>query len=275
MHSLRTICAALLLTSAFFTSHAAETPLVKPQRFFNDYTRAVRPAEADQLNEKLAQFERDTSNQLLVAIYSRMLTDSSIEDYCTRAFESWGVGQKDKDNGAVLFVFTQDRKMRIQTGYGLEASLTDAECHRIIEAMKPFFRSGNYSGGASFAVDAMIQATKGEYQGTGRTVAEQRRKSPDSSGLSLVIILILFVLLNVYFKYLENKDRGFIYGPGGRKIYNPTWWATISSGSNNGRPGHPGGSRGGWGSGGGGGFSSSSWSGGGGSTGGGGASGSW
>ncbi|MBK8093454.1 MAG: TPM domain-containing protein [Verrucomicrobiaceae bacterium] len=267
MHSLRTICAALLLTSAFFTSHAAETPLVKPQRFFNDYTRAVRPAEADQLNEKLAQFERDSSNQLLVAIYSRMLTDSSIEDYCTRAFESWGVGQKDKDNGAVLFVFTQDRKMRIQTGYGLEASLTDAECHRIIEAMKPFFRSGNYTGGASLAVDAMITATKGEYKGTGRTVAEQK------AGKDYTAIYLILGIMGLYvFAVWLNKRRqqslgGVLYGPDGRRILHPSWsnnndWSIGNTSWNS--------SGTSWDT-----SASSSWSDGGGSTGGGGASGDW
>lgn len=265
---------AALLALSMVALQAAESPLVKPSRYFNDFTKVVPPATADRLNERLAQFERETSNQLLVAIYSRMLTDSSLEEYCTRAFESWGVGQKDKDNGAVLFVFLQDRKMRIQTGYGLESSLTDAECFRIIEGMKPFFRAGDYAGGLTLAVDAMIQATKSEYQGTGKTLADQKAPARDQTGLSFVILVLLFVCFKVYLDHRRNRERGYLYGPGGRRIYSPTWMDTLSWGTHGSGWSFSGsgGSRSG---GGGGGFSSSSWSGGGGSTGGGGASGSW
>ena len=76
-----------------------------------------------------------------------MQSDSSIEDYTVRVAQSWGVGQKGKSNGAVLFVFTQDRKMYLQVGYGLEGALPDALAKRIIEnEIKPYFRNGDYDG---------------------------------------------------------------------------------------------------------------------------------
>jgi len=261
---------AAMLVLAVTAVLAAEQLPEKPARFFNDSTGVVDHGVADQLNERLAQYERESSNQLLVAIYSRMLTDSSLEDYCTRAFEKWGVGRADRDNGAVLFVFIEDHKMRIQTGYGLEARLTDAECFRIIEGMKPFFRKQDYTGGASFAVAGMIEATKGEYQGTGKTLAESHG-DPQVWVLVLFLAFILFTIgLNLYFRIrgdhlYDAKGRRRVQS--GQPWYN--WnWSSSGSWSSGG---------GGWssGSGGGGSGGGSSFSGGGGSTGGGGASGGW
>lgn len=254
---------ALAVTAVIAAEQLPETPA----RFFNDYTGTVDRDVGDSLNERLAKYERESSNQLLVVFYSRMLTDSSIEDYCTRAFEKWGVGRADRDNGAVLFIFTEQHKMRIQTGYGLEASLTDAECFRIIEGMKPFFRASNYTGGASFAVDAMIEATVGEYQGTGKTLAELQ----GDPQLWLMILFFIFILFTVGLQFYYKLRGDHLYDAKGRRRaragqpwYNRSWSRSWSS-------------SGGWGGGSGGGGSrgGSSFSGGGGSTGGGGASGGW
>lgn len=244
---------------------AAEVMPPKPARFFNDFAGVVRPDVEQRLNEQLAQYERESSNQLLVVVYPKMQTDSSIEDFATRIFESWGVGLEDKDNGAVLFVFLEDRKMRIQTGYGLEASLTDAESFRIIEGLKPYFRANDYAGGFTFAVAAMIEATKGEYKGTGRTLYEQRRDSRDAVFFWVILGIIVFGIGLSFYLSLRRIQRGYVYGSRGRsRLPGGSPW-TWGGGS-----GWSGGSGGGWSSGGG-----SSWSGGGGSTGGGGASGSW
>jgi len=262
----RSMIQRMLVVLAFVVTaaHGAETMPAKPPRFFNDYTGRVDRGMTDTLNERLAQYERESSNQLLVAMYPRMQTNSSIEDYCTRTFESWGVGRADRDNGAVLFIFIEDRKMRIQTGYGLEATLTDAESSRIIEGMKPFFRAGDYAGGASFAVTAMIEATKGEYRGTGKTLAEGRRHSLNGTQAWLMLGLLLFIIAMIVLSALQARKRGYVYDAKRRyQLPGDRWWNTISWSS---------GSSSGWSSGGGGG---SSWSGGGGSTGGGGASGSW
>ena len=100
---------AVALLTAALTGRAAEVIPPKPDRYFNDYAGVVSPAVADRLNLQLAQFERDTSNQVLVVVYPKMQSDSSIEDYTRRVAQAWGVGQKDRRNGVVLFV---RRKMR-------------------------------------------------------------------------------------------------------------------------------------------------------------------
>ena len=236
-------------------AHAAEVLPPAPRDHFNDYAGIIAPGRARALDAELTQFERDTSNQILVAIFPRLPSDASIEDYTVRLFQAWGVGQKDRKNGAVLFIFSQDRKIRIVTGYGLEGVLPDALCKQIIEnEIAPRFRNGDFTGGAEAAVHAMLAATRGEYRGTRRTAAD-RPSGPDDLGLggfALIFLgIVVLSLLRAAFR------RNVVYGRSGRRSI----W--INSGSS-----------GGW-SGGGGGDSGGSFSGGGGSTGGGGAGGSW
>ena len=225
-----------------------------PANYFNDYANVTSPATAAQLNRTLEDFEKQTSSQIVVAVYPKMETDSSIEDYTQRIFRTWGVGQRDKNNGAVLFVFVQDHKMRIHTGYGLEGALPDALCKRILDdEIAPYFKRGDYNGGLTAGVTAMIAATKGEYKGTGRTVADSG--SHASNNIDSGLVAFIFFVIIVAFSILgagRRRGGGWIIGGGG--------WS----------------GGGGWG-GGGGGFSGGGggFSGGGGSSGGGGASGSW
>jgi uncharacterized protein len=239
-----------------FCASAAEVIPPAPARYFNDYANVVSSATASRLNQTLEDFERATSSQIIVAVFPKMQTDSSIDDYTVRVARAWKVGQKDKNNGAVLFVFVQDHKMFIQVGYGLEGALPDGLCKRIIgQEIAPRFKQGDFDGGLSAGVTAMIAATKGEYKGTGRTVADNRGgSSNDNGGGVIVIVCLIFavIILLAIFSKRSGGPRG-----GG--------WLIISGGG-----GWSGGGGGGFSGGGGGGFS-----GGGGSFGGGGAGGSW
>ena len=253
-------------------ARAAEAIPPKPTRYFNDYANVVDRRTADRLNQQLADFEKQTTNQIVVVVYPKMQSDSSIEDYTVRVAQQWHVGQKGRDNGAVLFVFTKDRKMYIQVGYGLEGALPDALAKQIIEReLKPRFRNNDFAGGFTAAVNAMINATKGEYKAAPQSSTGGRPRGGGRGGgpcCGLFALLFLFILISVlrrgfggggYSRYGRYRRRGpgFIFVP------------TIGGGSWGGGGG--GGWSGGGGSwGGGGGFSS-----GGGSFGGGGAGGSW
>lgn len=239
---------------------AAEVMPPVPARYFNDYAKVVTTATAAELNQRLEQFERDSSCQVVVAVFPKMQSDSSIEDYTVRVAQSWGVGQKGKNNGAVLFVFIQDHKMYLQVGYGLEGALPDALCKRIIsDEIAPQFKAGNFTAGLTAGVNAILAAAKGEYKGNGQTQAQPQSlilvgdSSHHSSGNTIsplfliVLIIIVIFILSLSF---GSRRRGWYYTGGG------------SSNSWGG---------GGWSSGGGGGGFSS----GGGSFGGGGAGGSW
>ena len=84
---------------------AAEVIPPAPAAYFNDYAQVVSASAAAQLNQTLENFERQTSEQIVVAVFPRMQSDSPVDDYAVRVFRAWQVGQKDKNNGAVLFVF--------------------------------------------------------------------------------------------------------------------------------------------------------------------------
>jgi uncharacterized protein len=249
---------------------AAETLPPKPTLYFNDYAGVVPEAQRSRLNQRLVEFERAHASQIVVAVFQKMESASSIEDYANRVFRAWEVGQKEKNNGAVLFVFVQDRKLRIEVGYGLEGVLPDALCKRIIDdEIVPNFRSGDLAGGIAAGVDAILRAARGEYKGRGRTAKELVGSA--SRGPGIVGILIFVVILSALGNAFARRRRGAVYTGGGlhrgglpHSGWN--WWVDLDSGSRSGGGG-------GWG--GGGGFSDGGFSGGGGSSGGGGASGSW
>jgi uncharacterized protein len=244
----------LVLISLFaITSHAAEVIPPKPEGFFNDYAGVVSKEAALRFNEQLAQFERETSDQVVVAVFPKMQSDSDIADYTQRVAQAWGVGEKERRNGVVLFVFIQDRKMFIQVGYGLEGALPDATAFDITERhIKPLFRAGNYETGLATGIDLICKAIRGEYKGSGKTVAEQHR----GSGASGLLPFIIFVIVLIIISRVIRRLGGYSYSSrGGGPVFIP--------------------SGGGWSSGGGGGGGFSGFSGGGGSFGGGGAGSSW
>ena len=235
-------------------SQAAEVIPPKPDRYFNDYAGVVSKEAADRFNEQLAQFERDTSDQVVVAVFPKMQSGSDIADYTQRVAQVWGVGQKDRRNGVVLFVFVVDRKMFIQVGYGLEGALPDITAFDITEyRIKPHFRNGDYEGGLATGIDLICKAIRGEYKGSGKTVAERR----GNTGAPSLLFFIIFVIVLIVISRVVRRLAGYGYSSGrGGPIFLPV-----------------GGGGGGWSSGGGGGFSG--FGGGGGSFGGGGAGSSW
>ncbi len=248
---MKRLCAILISLGCCFAAFAAEVIPQAPAHYFNDYANVVSPEVGSQLNKTLEDFERQTSEQIVVAVFPKMQSDSSIEDYTIRIARGWRAGQSIKNNGAVLFVFIQDRKMFLQVGYGLEGVLPDALCKRIIsDEIAPRFKAGDYNGGLSAGVQAIMSAAKGEYRGTGSTVAN----SHGQSGSIPTIFIIGFILLIILFSFARPRRSGWFYSSGG-------WY----------------GGGGGWGGGfsGGGGGGGSGFSGGGGSFGGGGAGGSW
>ncbi len=252
----------LLLSSGLVLEAAGKEDLLppKPTRYVTDRAGVLPSDRAEQLNAKLERFEEETSNQLLVWIDRNIPENFTLEEFTVQTARKWKAGQAGKNNGVVLFVFTGDRKMRIEVGYGLEGVLPDAIAHRIQEEeILPRFRRGDYAGGVESGCVAIIAASKGEYRGTGSTVAQRqrgRRRSANSfAGCLVPGFFVLFFVLLPLLSRLGRRDWR-TYGGGG-------WWTG-------------GGWGGGWsGGGGGGGFSGGGFSGGGGSFGGGGSSGGW
>ena len=244
-------CSALLLAWLCCLASAAEPlPASPTPHYIRDDARWLSSNAFQSLDAKLQGFERETSSQIVVAIFPQIPEGEELFDFSQRIYQAWQPGQKGKDNGAIFLVFAADRKMRIHTGYGLEGVLPDARCKQIIEdVVAPQLRQGNREAAINAGVDAMIAAAKGEYQGTGSTQLDRAEEHP---GPSLILfILIVLVILTLKFRRLSDV------------VYSET--GSMRSGG--------GWSGGGWS--GGGGSSGGGFSGGGGRSGGGGASGGW
>lgn len=238
-------------------TQAAEVIPPKPAAYFNDYAHVVSAEAAQRFNEQLAQFERDTSNQIVVAVFPKMESSSDAADYGQRVAQAWAVGSKTNRNGVVLLVFIADHKISLQVGYGLEGALPDAIAYDIrANQITPHFRNQDYEGGLKAGIDSILQAIRGEYKGTGKTNLESEGRGSAPS-IPFLIFLAIFILI-VFINLRRARKSGYRYSSLGGPYVG----------------GWSGGSGGGWSSGGGGG-GFSGFSGGGGSFGGGGSSGGW
>ena len=258
-----TIFFLFFIFSAFVLQ--AQTFPEKPNRLVNDYTNTLSQAEINQLEQKLVAFDDTTSTQIAVVLI-KSLEGYDVADYAVRLAETWGIGGSKNNNGVLLLASIGDRKVTIQTGYGVEGALPDAISRRIIEnEVTPNFRTGNYFGGLDQGTSAIISYTKGEYK-------DARKKPQQSKGPSGFIIFL--IIIAIIFLISKKGGGGGSQVIGGRGAASPFWWMLMGSAlggrSSGGGFGGFSGGGGGFG-GGGGGFGGF----GGGSFGGGGASGSW
>jgi len=229
-----------------------------------DRAGLLSQSEIQSLSASLAGHERTSSTQIVVVILPD-LGGRDISSYAFQLGDEWGVGQSGEDNGIVILVSVNDRKVFIATGYGVEASVPDAVAGRIIrEIITPNFRQGRYYDGLQTAVNALIEATGGK-------TPSQLAKSPvGSSDANRIIFRILFIIVVVIIFYAIQRMGSDDDGPDHpRRRSRTVFWPYIIWG---GGFSHGGGGGGGFG-GGGGGFGG--FSGGGGGFGGGGAGGGW
>jgi uncharacterized protein len=222
----------------------------------------LNQATKTELERKLADFETKTTGQLVV-VTLKSLQGTSIEDYGYQLGRHWGIGQKEKNTGALLIVAPNERKVRIEVGYGFEGTLTDAVSRLIIEnSILPRFRVGDFAGGITRGVDDIIQAVSVDAE---EWKARAKRRPDDQPGFADLLTFLFFVVIFLIIVSSIARQGQARAGPGGRRnrggpIFLPMPGSWGSSGSS------WGGSSGGFGGG---------FSGGGGSFGGGGASGSW
>ena len=239
----------LLLLARSSAAFALKIP-ERPDGYVTDQAGLLSDQTKYQLEAVLKNFKDHTSNQITVVTFPS-LEGESLEDYSIRLAQKWKVGQKKKDNGVIFLIFKNDRKMRIEVGYGLEGVLTDALSSQIIRnIVAPEFKKGDYERGVLLGVQALMKATQGEFHQARRNDFENKRQDP--GGILFYFFFVAFIL------FLMSTSRRYT---GSMGIGTRSGWG-IGGGSWGG-----GGFSGG---GGGGGFS-----GGGGGFGGGGASGGW
>lgn len=289
------LCFTILTFFAFQISLLGY-PVPKLERRVMDHAGILSPTTVDLLESKLKQFEAETSNQ--IAVYTTAsLQEEPIEDVAFEIYEEWKLGQKSKNNGVLLIVAPNERKMRIHVGRGLEGALTDIQAKQIIRnEITPSFKSKDMDGGVTAGVNAIMAAIRGEYapseddvQTSGRETAEDVIPSgivggiftfislfiPSIGGviftiIGLLVILPLFtyifggtfgliaaIVLFVLIMFFRRK-LGHTYGGGGSS--DGGYYGGWSSGGDSWSSSDSG---------------SDSWSGGGGDSAGGGASGDW
>ena len=231
------------------------------------YTPVLSESQKSSLEQKLIKYSDTTSTQIVVAIISS--TQGENINYLGAQWgQKWGIGQAKEDNGILILLARDDRKIAINTGYGTEHLLTDAMSRRIIELdIIPYFKQNDYNGGLNRGVDAIFEVMTGEYKG--------ERKNTTSEEFPGGFIILLFIIFIIIMISISKKNQGG-GGPGNKKDGGFSIWDAIIL-SSLGRGGMGGGGRssggfGGGGLGGGGGFGGGF---GGGGFGGGGASGGW
>jgi len=210
---------------------AALTIPAAPTENVDDTVKAMSRAAHDRVESKIVAFDKKTGDQVLVYI-ADTTGDSSLEDYTFAAAQHWGIGQKGRDNGAVLFIFMRDREARIEVGYGLESRLTDAASADIIRTViSPDLRLGKTDQGVEEGVDRMLDVLAGPADpDVGKSRAEQPNAvDPVPSTLdtvvhhvqdflldaAIVLGLIIFVLLFLIFGGGDGGGGGDDDGGGG------------------------------------------------------------
>ncbi len=249
----------LYILLSFLCLHAtAQKSLQKPNpaRLVVDNANAFASHDRQALEEKLVALDDNTSNQICVVTVPS-LNGEVLEEVANKTFRDWGIGNKKTNNGILILVAVNDRKVRIEVGGGLEGAIPDVAANDIINNdIKPAFRQGNYISGINAAVDNLSKAAKGEYD------VKKNKESNHKIHVGGIIKLIFFVILIIVF--FASGSGG---GRGGRNRGSGSWMLPLLfSGGGNSNWGGGGSSD--FGGGGFGGF-------GGGSSGGGGASGSW
>ena len=247
-HPFRFIIIAYLCVQSALLFSLDVPPLDGP---VNDYAHMFTTSEIQELNSYLYTIDRQSDLQIAVLTIPSLEGDN-LESYSIRVAEKWQIGQKGKDTGVILVIVAQDRKLRIEVGYGLEDRITDAQSSRIIRSViAPQFKKREYGKGVLLGVKNLVGLALQDESLISDTVKGSDRQNDDSIPLPLVIFLIIIFLF------------GSRFMPGG------LFWPLLFLSS--GRSGGYSGRGGSFGSGGfGGGFS-----GGGGRFGGGGSSGSW
>ncbi|WP_332699618.1 TPM domain-containing protein [Bosea sp. (in: a-proteobacteria)] len=217
------------------------------------------------IEQKLKAHEAKTTDQVVVATVPS-LQGVTIEEFGNGLLRAWALGDKAKNNGALLLVAPNERKVRIEVGYGLEGALTDALSKVIITtAVAPKFKNGDFAGGTEGGVDAILSILTGDAEEWQRRAQVRGDESSWAEDLAVIFVMIMVFILIVSFM------REFSRASGGARRHRMRdgRWVTLPSSGGSGWSG--GSSSGGWGSG----SSSGGFSGGGGSSGGGGASGDW
>lgn len=201
----------LVLLSLFVQTTATfALDFPEPEGFVNDFAGVLSSETKQALERRLAQLEEDSSIEIAV-VTVESLQETTVEDFATRLFESWGIGKKTSDNGILFLIAPIDKRMKIEVGYGLEPVLPDAKAGRILDTyVVPAFKEENYDKGISEGTDAIIKAVHGEAVDLGEPVTSDSESEGDDGMWILFFIGVIF--LSYLSSFLARSKR---WWPGG------------------------------------------------------------
>jgi len=213
---------AMVLVSTTMPSLAQEGDFPErpqPPRIVNDFAGVLNQQEKNQLEQKLVQFNRQTSTQIAVVTLSD-LRGYAISDYAVRLAHHWGIGQEDKDNGILILISPENQEVFIATGYGVEGAVPDATAHRIVtNELVPNFEQGNYYKGLDEATTVLFELTRGEYtaeQYNKRTGGNKESQAPYPIGILFLLAIIFGIVGRI------KRARHYSMGHG------VSFWAALT-----------------------------------------------
>ena len=285
---MRLFYAALLAFAVPFGAARADVPVPPVKARVTDLTGTLSAQQKSELEARIAAYEARRGSQLAVLMLPTTKPEE-IEQYSMRVAEAWKIGRKGVDDGLILVIAKNDRRLRIEVGYGLEGVIPDSAARRVIdERITPRFRDGDFYGGVRDGVDQLIELAEGEKLPPPLQAAPSRQSSQDDWPHYIFVGIVFIAIAGTFLKAMFGRVPGSIATGAGAGLI--AWFAfgiaigvaalvigfvlafiNLGTGRGGGWSSGSGGSWGGGFSGG----SSSSWSGGGGSFGGGGSSGSW
>lgn len=280
------MCAFFLGQTVSFAQSGRAQSGALPQRTgpVNDFANVIDPTTEQQMKDILVNFEKKTGTTIVVVTMTT-LNGRPVEDFSTDLYRAWGIGQKTGDNrdkGALLLVVIQDRRTRLEVGYGLEGDLPDGLAGQIIANMRPDLQATNYSAAMMKGMRTIVDtlATKWNVSLEGiedRQFAYQAEEVPEISGKALAIFAGVFILFIIMMSFAARSARRRMGSTAGQAVGEAIWWiAPLIFNRGGGNFGGGSSGEGGWHGGGGDSGGGSDWGGfGGGESGGGGASDSW
>jgi uncharacterized protein len=196
-----------------------------PPKLVVDFTGTLAKDQQAELERKLVLFDDSTSIQVAVVIIEST-GDRDIADYAVALGRAWGIGNKEFNNGILLLVAKNDRKLWIATGYGLEGALPDITAKSIIDnEITPNFKDNDFYRGLDEGTNAIISATKGEYKAPENYNSRKKgaRKNP-----GLLIMIIIFIIIWI----IKNRGGGGgSYGRGGHRNFGTPFFFPVGGGS--------------------------------------------
>lgn len=206
-----------LISFILFPSHVLGVTYPEPVGYINDFANMLSPATESALDQRVRGYEQETGNEIAVATI-KSLEGEVLEDYAVRMFEKWKPGKADKDNGVLFLIVKDDRKLRIEVGYGLEPVLTDGEAGSIIRnVVAPRFKESKYDEGVSAGVEAIIEGINSSESGLDQAIGNNPVRNLAGSKIDTLFqqfgeFLFVIPAFGIYLLSYMSRTKDVILG---------------------------------------------------------------